>query len=278
MSATEQVETTASLRIERHGPVATLYIDNPRRRNALSKEMWGQFAPLLDGLAADDSVRVLVVRGAGENFSAGADISDLKAILHDADTGRHDGGHVSAGENALAAFPKPTIAAIDGHCLGGGWQIAGACDIRIASDRANFGITPAKIGIVYPTSGIQRLVRLVGSGVAKQLLFSGDFVGAAEAKGVGLVGKVLPVEGFWDEVQGYALHLAGRSALSIQAMKAIVDAIAEGGKELADVSDYWQDQMASSADPRTGIEAFLAKETPEFTWNGEGASGRYKRS
>lgn len=268
MSVTEQVETTAVLRIEQHGPVATLYIENPRRRNALSKEMWGQFAPLLEGLAADDTVRVLVVMGAGENFSAGADISDLHAILRDTDTGRHDGGHVSAGENALAAFPKPTIAAIDGHCLGGGWQIAGACDIRIASDRANFGITPAKIGIVYPTSGIQRLVRLVGPGVAKQLLFSGDFIDAAEAKELGLVGRVLPVEGFWDEVQGYALHLAGRSALSIQAMKAIVDAIAEGGRHLPEVSDYWQDQMAASPDPRTCIVAFLDKRVPEFTWNG----------
>jgi enoyl-CoA hydratase/carnithine racemase len=268
MSSTKQEETTAALRIEQHGPVATLYIDNPRRRNALSKEMWGQFAPLLDSLAADDTVRVLVVRGAGENFSAGADISDLHAILHDADSGRHDGGHVSAGENALAAFPKPTIAAIDGHCLGGGWQIAGACDIRIASDRANFGITPAKIGIVYPTSGIERLVRLVGPGVAKQLLFSGDFIDAAEAKDLGLVGKVLPVAGFWDEVQRYALHLAGRSALSIHAMKAIVDTIAAGGTGLSEVNEYWQDQMAASPDPATGIEAFLDKRVPEFTWNG----------
>lgn len=268
MSSTEQAESTAALRVEQEGSVATLYIDNPRRRNAVSKDMWGQFAPLLDRLAGDDSVRVLVVRGAGENFSAGADISDLKAILHDADSGRHDGGHVSAGENALAAFPKPTIAAIDGHCLGGGWQIAGACDIRIASERAYFGITPAKIGIVYPTSGIERLVRLVGPGVAKQLLFSGDFIDASEAKDVGLVGKVLPVAGFWVEVQRYALHLAGRSALSIHAMKAIVDAIAAGGADLSEVSDYWQDQMAASPDPATGIEAFLDKRVPEFTWNG----------
>lgn len=277
MSATRQENTTAALRIERDGPVATLYIENPRRRNALSKDMWGQFAPLLKGLATDDSVRVLVVRGAGENFSAGADISDLHAILHDADSGRHDGGHVSAGENALASFPKPTIAAIDGHCLGGGWQIAGACDIRIASDRANFGITPAKIGIVYPTSGIERLVRLVGPGVAKQLLFSGDFIDAAEAKNLGLVGKILPVKGFWDEVQRYALHLSGRSALSIQAMKAIVDAIAAGGAGLSAINEYWHHQMAASPDPRTGIEAFLNKQTPEFTWNGEGANGGHKR-
>ncbi|MGP9529574.1 enoyl-CoA hydratase/isomerase family protein [Glutamicibacter sp. AOP5-A2-18] len=267
MSVEQQPDLTGSLRVERSGAVATLYIDNPRRRNAVSKDMWGQFATLLYTLAEDDSVRVLVVRGAGENFSAGADISDLRAILHDAESGRHDGGHVSAGENALAAFPKPTIAAIDGYCVGGGWQIAGACDIRIASERAHFGITPSKIGIVYPTSGIERLVRLVGPGVAKQLLFSADFIDADEAKNVGLVGSVLPVQGFWEWIEKYAQHLAGRSALSIQAMKAIVDAIAVGGIDLEEINAYWQQQMDVSDDPTTGITAFLEKRAPEFTWN-----------
>lgn len=260
-------DSPGGLRVERHGAVATLVIDNPRRRNAVSKDMWSQFAPLLDALGHDDSVRVVVVRGAGENFSAGADISDLRAILHDSESGRHDGGYVSAGENTLATFPKPTIAAVDGYCVGGGWQIAGACDIRIASDRAKFAITPSKIGIVYPTSGIERLVHLVGPGVAKQLLFSADFIDAAEAKNVGLVGRVLPIAGFWDEVQNYAQHLAGRSALSIQAMKVIVDSIAAGSSDLPQINDYWQKQMAISDDPATGISAFLNKLTPHFTWN-----------
>lgn len=266
MSVGQQPESTGSLRLERSGAVATIYIDNPLRRNAVSKVMWGQFAPLLHTLAVDDSVRVVVIRGEGENFSAGADISDLRAILHDAESGLHDGGQVSAVENAIAAFPKPTIAAIDGYCVGGGWQIAGACDIRIASEGAHFGITPSKIGIVYPTNGIERLVHLVGPGVAKQLLFSADFIDADEAKNVGLVGKVLPADGFWKEIETYAQHIAGRSALSIQAMKAIVDSIV-AGVDLREVNAYWQHQMDVSDDPAIGIKAFLEKRSPRFSWN-----------
>lgn len=270
MSTAEATASTGTLRVETSGTVATLWIDNPKRRNALSKTMWQQFEPVLAELAQDQSVRVLVVRGAGENFSAGADISDLKAILRDPASGRHDGGHVSAGENALANFPKPTIAAIDGYCLGGGWQIAGACDIRLASARATFGITPAKIGIVYPLTGIQRLVRLVGPGTAKQLLFSGDFIDALEAKDVGLVQQVVPTEGYWDTVGDYATHLATRSALSIQSMKDIVDSISAGGDALEQINIYWQEQMQVEGDSDEGIGAFLDKRHPEFQWNGSG--------
>src|SRR6185312_6886530 len=222
----------------------------------------------LDRLEADDSVKVVIVRGAGENFSAGADISDLKDILHDPDTGRHDGGHVTAGENALASFHKPTIAAIDGYCIGGGWQIAGACDIRIASDRSTFGITPAKVGIVYPLSGIERLVQLAGPATAKYLLFSGDFINATDAMALGLLARVVPEAGFWNEVMDFAQRLATRSQLSIQAMKDIVDVIAEGGDGLAERNAVWQREMAISGESEIGIQAFLEKRAPGFRWTG----------
>jgi enoyl-CoA hydratase/carnithine racemase len=259
---------TGSLRVEQSGPVATIVIDNPRRRNALNQDMWQQFAPLLDRLGADPAVKVVVVRGAGGNFSAGADISDLLAILRDPDSGAHDGGHVSAGENALATFPKPTIAAIDGYCIGGAWQIAGACDIRIAADSATFGITPAKVGIVYPLSGIERLVRLAGPATAKYLLLTGDFITAREAHDLGMLARVVPEDGFWDEIQEFAERLATRSQLSIQAMKQIVDAIAVNDPAVPAISNYWQDQMAASGEPEEGIGAFLAKREPDFRWNG----------
>jgi len=263
--ATEET-VTAALRVEQSGPVATIVIDNARRRNALNQHMWRQFAPLLERLAKDTSVKVVVVRGAGGTFSAGADISDLLAILHDPESGAHDGGHVTAGENALANFPKPTIAAIDGYCIGGAWQIAGACDIRIAAETATFGITPAKVGIVYPLSGIERLVRLAGPATAKYLLLTGDFITAREAHDLGLLARVLPEDGFWDEIQVFADRLANRSQLSTQAMKQIVDAIAVNDPAVPAISDYWQDQMAASGEPETGIRAFLAKATPVFNW------------
>ncbi|PYI68948.1 enoyl-CoA hydratase [Arthrobacter livingstonensis] len=256
------------LRTEQHGPVATLVMDNPGMRNAITADMWQQFADLLAQLEADDTVKVVVVRGAGGHFSAGADIASLQQILHDPATGQRDGGDITVAEDALARFRKPTVGAVDGYCVGGGWQIAGACDIRLASENAIFGITPAKIGIVYPLSGIRRLVQLVGPAAAKYLLFSGDFVNAVEAQRLGLAMQVLPADSFWDDVHAFALHLAGRSQFSLQSQKDLVNAISDRVPEadLAERNAYWQREMAASADPRIGIAAFLAKETPQFTW------------
>jgi enoyl-CoA hydratase/carnithine racemase len=269
MTDLNQATVTGSLRVHHDGPVATIVLDHQSRRNAMTKDMWQQFDPILATLEADESVKVVVVRGAGDDFSAGADISDLKEILHDPDTGHHDAGHVTAGENALARFPKPTIAAIEGYCIGGAWQIAGACDIRIASDRSTFGITPSKIGIVYPLSGIERLVRLAGPATAKYLLFSGDFISATEAIDLGLLARVVHQADFWAEVRGFAGRLAARSQLSIHAMKEIVNAVAAGDQEVSAVNAHWQRQMALSGEPEIGIGAFLAKEIPAFKWNGQ---------
>ncbi|MFB9796181.1 enoyl-CoA hydratase/isomerase family protein [Arthrobacter citreus] len=281
-----------TLRVTRDGPVATVLLANPGRRNTLTAAMWRQFAVVLAPLEHDDSVKVVIIRGDGEDFSAGADISDLRAILHNPDNGLHDGGDVTAGEEAIASFPKPVIAAVDGYCLGGAWQVAGACDFRLASDRAVFGITPAKIGIVYPLSGIKRLVRLAGPGAAKYLLFSGDFVPAEQALRLGLVERVIPQADFWTDVASFARRLAGRSQLSLHAMKELVDIIAAGeldsgvgdagvldardpggespSKEsaLERASTRWQQEMAVSADPVIGVRAFLSKTEPVFTWTG----------
>ena len=282
-----------TLRVTRDGPVATVLLSNPGRRNTLTARMWREFAVVLAPLAEEPAVKVVIIRGDGEDFSAGADISDLKSILHNPDNGLHDGGDVTAGEEAIAAFPKPVIAAVDGYCLGGAWQVAGACDFRLASDRAVFGITPAKIGIVYPLSGIERLVRLAGPGAAKYLLFSGDFVPAEQALRLGLVERVIPQADFWTDVSSFAHRLAGRSQLSLQAMKELVDIIAsvdsgsaahsgpagnsgsegQGGRSaLEEASNRWQEKMAAAADPGIGVRAFLAKEDPVFTWTRPGTS------
>ncbi|MET4704116.1 enoyl-CoA hydratase/isomerase family protein [Frigoribacterium sp. UYMn621] len=251
------------LSVHQSGVVATLVIDNAHKRNALSAEMWQQFPPLLSRLASDDSVKVLIVRGAGEDFSAGADISELDGILH-APTGQ-DGGYLTEGENALARFPRPTIAAIDGFCVGGGWQLAAACDIRLASSRASFGVTPSRIGIVYPLSGIERLVSVAGIAVAKYLLFSGDLVDAPTAERWGMVTSVVEPQDLWSEAASLANRLAARSQLSIHAMKQIVDAIASGADASA-VNLRWQEEIAGSDDPAIGAAAFAAKRAPVFTW------------
>lgn len=265
--------------------VATIVIENPGKRNAVSSGMWAQFAPLLAGLADDPAVKVLVVRGAGSDFSAGADIADLDAILGDvapdavgvADASRPDGSQVDGltdggvmteAENALAAFPKPTIAAIDGYCVGGGWELAGACDIRICSDRSTFGITPSRLGIIYPRSGLERVVAIAGPAVAKHLLFTGELVAAEAALGWGLVTKMLPAQAFWEAAYEFAEVLAGRSQYSIQAMKEIVDAIAAGRGDVDAIVGRWL--ATASGDRKIGVEAFRTKRPPEFTW-GSGA-------
>jgi enoyl-CoA hydratase/carnithine racemase len=207
------------LGVETAAGIATLTIDNPDRRNSVTREMWQQFRPLLDGLATNADVKIVVIRGAGTDFSSGADIRDLPRILAgetDTDTG---GGYVTAAEEAIASFPKPTIAAIDGSCVGGGWEIAGACDIRIASSRATFGVTPARIGIVYPLSGIRRLVSIAGPAVAKMLLLSGELIDSGRALNFGMVTAVVEPEDFWPRIQAYATELASRSQLSTNAMK-----------------------------------------------------------
>ena len=254
------------LRVETVGPVATLTIDNPARRNALTGAMWDSFAPLLAELAADDEVAAVVLRGAGEDFSAGADITDLEQILRDPDAG--DGGHVTAGERALAAFPKPTIAAIDGYCVGGGWELAGACDIRLASERSTFGVTPARLGILYPLTGVTRLVQLAGPAVAKHLILSAELVDAATAARWGMVSRLLPVDGFWPAVAAFVDALVGRSRLTQQAGKELIDLIAADDPRLAERTAFWDAQVAASDDARIGSAAFLARETPRFTWRG----------
>ncbi|HAM25434.1 MAG TPA: enoyl-CoA hydratase [Microbacteriaceae bacterium] len=247
------------------GGVATVVIDNPSRRNSITLEMWQQFVPLLDELAADPDVRVLVIRGSGENFSAGADIGDLDRILRD--PGLPDGAWVTRAEEALAAFPKPTVAAIHGYCVGGGWEIAGACDIRISTDGSTFGITASRIGIVYPLSGISRLVRLAGEATARYLLFSGDTVDASTAFSMGLVTKVVPAAHFAGEIASIATTLSYRSQLSIVAMKSLIGALGARAHELDAELARWQAESDNSDDPAIGAAAFAAREQPTFTWN-----------
>ncbi|WP_086770917.1 enoyl-CoA hydratase/isomerase family protein, partial [Streptomyces bobili] len=166
--------------------VATVVLHHPAKRNAMTAAMWRALPPLLEKLAADPGVRALVLTGAGGTFCAGADISTLQGSPDEAQS------LAVRAEEALAAFPGPTLAAVKGHCVGGGAQLAAACDLRFAEDGALFGVTPAKLGIVYPSSATRRLVALVGPAAAKYLLFSGELIDTERALRTGLVDEVLP--------------------------------------------------------------------------------------
>ncbi|CAL9379782.1 enoyl-CoA hydratase/isomerase family protein [Streptomyces sp. enrichment culture] len=234
--------------------VATVVVRHPAKRNAMTAAMWGSLPPLLETLAADPRVRVLVLTGAGGTFCAGADISTLRESPHEAQR------LAVAAEEALAAFPKPTLAAVRGHCVGGGAQLAAACDLRFAEEGARFGVTPAKLGIVYPSSATRRLVSLVGPATAKYLLFSGELIDTARALRTGLVDEVLPEGELDGRVAEFTRILASRSQLTQAAAK-------EFANGRTDRDPYWAERARESEDTAEGVAAFLGRRAPHFTWN-----------
>ncbi|MFE6157536.1 enoyl-CoA hydratase/isomerase family protein [Streptomyces sp. NPDC056486] len=242
-----------------HG-VATVVIDHPAKRNAMTADMWRQVPPLLAGLAADRAVRTLVLTGEGATFCAGADISSLRESPGEAQD------LAVRAEEALAAFPKPTLAAVRGYCVGGGSQLAAACDLRFADEGALFGITPAKLGIVYPSSSTRRLVSLVGPATAKYLLFSGELIDAGRALRTGLVDEVLPAGDLDKRVADFTKVLAARSQLTQAAAKEF----AAVRPDQAARDDYWSGQARAGGeaggDTAEGVAAFLERREPRFTW------------
>lgn len=244
------------------GSVATVVISNPAKRNAMTAAMWQELPVLLERLAADPAVRALVLTGAGDTFCAGADISSLRDPSGDPQS------LAVAAEEALAAFPRPTLAAVRGYCVGGGSQLAAACDLRFAEEGASFGVTPARLGIVYAASSTRRLRELVGPATTKHLLFSGELIGTERALRTGLVDEVLPVGELEERVEAYARTLVSRSRLTQAAAKEFAD-----GR--TDRDAYWAGQARLSGDTAEGVAAFLERRAPRFSWGtGPGAGSR----
>ncbi|WP_432980613.1 enoyl-CoA hydratase/isomerase family protein [Dactylosporangium sp. CA-233914] len=239
---------TGELVLTQDGPLATLVISNPPKRNAMTSAMWSALPSLLEDLAKDPSVRVLILAGAGGTFCAGADITEAAAIARAGD----ESLAVTA-ERALAEFPKPSIARVDGFCVGGGCQLAVACDLRVAADSARFGVTPAKLGIVYPPSTTRRLAALVGPARAKLLLYTADLFDAAFAERTGLVDLVVPDAALAGTVQSLATTIAARSQLTLRATKAVVSGGAPPAQDEAELAE--------------GLAAFAERRQPVFTWS-----------
>ncbi|MFI9293404.1 enoyl-CoA hydratase/isomerase family protein [Streptomyces gardneri] len=233
--------------------IATVVIANPAKRNAMSAAMWRALPGVLDRLAADRAVRALVLTGEGDTFCAGADISTLR------EPGDEQQSLAVRAEEALAAFPKPTLAAVRGFCVGGGSQLAAACDLRFAEEGARFGITPSKLGIVYPSSSTRRLTALVGPSTAKYLLFSGELMDTERALRTGFVDEVHPAGELDKRVAEFARVLVSRSLLTQAAAKEFAD-----GR--ADRDAHWAEQARGSGDTAEGVAAFLERRPPRFTY------------
>ena len=247
------------------GPVATLTFNRPAKRNAISLEMWSALPGLLRELVSDPELRVLVVRGAGEEaFASGADIAEFRRVRSDVATSRRYSQTVHAAEHALASFPHPTIAMIHGFCVGGGLEVALACDLRFASRAARFGITAARLGIIYGLASTRRLAGVVGPSHARDLLFSGRLVGIDEAQAMGLVNRVCAPDALEDETYAYAKQLAQQAPLSQRGAKLMLQHL-NGESEMTDTDlAAFIEVGYESEDYREGVRAFLEKRPPRF--------------
>jgi enoyl-CoA hydratase/carnithine racemase len=246
--------------------VAAVSIDNPAQRNALTRAMCLELQALMPRLDADPDVVVVTLRGAGDTFSAGAPINDLESVLLDPQPDGTRIDQLSKADDAITSVAKPTVALVDGACMGGGWQIASACDFIVASERSVFAITPAKIGVIYPRVGIERLVRLVGPARAKYILFTGQKFTAARARTLGLVAETVATDEFDERSRELVSSLTKRSQFSIHTLKALVDLTVTDSD---DRDQRWIDAWTATLngpDLHIGVDAFLTREQPRFTW------------
>ena len=246
------------------GHVATLTINRPDKLNALNIETRGRMVRELDELAKNDDVRVLVITGAGDKaFIAGADISEFE--------GRSpvDQYRVMTDSSVFLAvdrFPKPTIAAINGFCLGGGCELAMACDIRIASQKAKLGQPEINLGLLPGGGGTQRLPRLVGMGAAFKLLYTGDFIRADEALRIGLVDEVVPAGDVAARAKELAEAIAAKSPVALRLIKQAVRTSMRTPLDEGLSQEVSLFALAfASEDMKEGVDAFLNKRKPNFT-------------
>ena len=254
--------TTDALRVHVHEHVATLTLNRPDKRNAITFDMWSEIADIVSQLSSNPSAKVLVIAGEGTHFCAGADISGLT----EGNGGRY-GEANRAAEEAIAAFPGPSVAMIRGSCVGGGVQIINACDIRIADTTSQFGITPAKLGIIYPTYALRRAVEIIGPTATKHLLFSGELIDATRALRIGLIDELMQPEDLETRVQQLVHMMAmERSHLTQVATKQMVKEIIATGDVSSALTQNWSDVVERVGEDKEGVAAFLDKRSPNFPY------------
>ncbi len=252
-----------TLRVESDAGVALITVDRQEKRNALNATVRAELVAAVTELAEDDDVRVLVITGAGEKaFVAGADIGEFASRTPLEQRAAMAPPRVF---EALAECPKPVIAMINGFALGGGCELALACDLRIAADSARLGQPEINLGIIPGGGGTQRLPRIVGTGQAMRLILTGELIDAAEALRIGLVDVVYPAAELRDRVLELAGIMARRSPVALAAAKAAVRAASE--MPLAAGLAYEKELFVTcfaSDDRSEGVAAFLEKREPRF--------------
>jgi len=248
------------------GVIGWVTFDRPQRHNAMSYEMWQGLPEVLAAHEADPAVKAIVLRGAGEKaFISGADISQFEARRASAAANEDYRSVATRAFNSLRDTPKPTIAMIRGYCIGGGLAIALCCDLRIAADDSRMGIPAAKLGLGYAQDGVKRLIDVVGPAYTKEILFTGRNFFAEEAWQIGLVNRVVPVDGLEDDVRATAETIGANAPLTIAAAKlAVNEALLPADEQNLDAVRAAIERCFDSEDFAEGRKAFTEKRRPVF--------------
>ncbi len=248
-----------SLSLSFDGPLARLRIDRADKRNAFTQAMWEALPSLVAKAMTDSQVRVLILESATPGmFCAGADIGELLDHSGDPLWRAANQAAINTAQHELTRAPKPTIAFVDGDCIGGGCGLAIACDLRVASPRARFGITPAKLGLVYPLHDTKLLVDLVGPAQAKRILLTGQLIGAEDARRIGLIDEID------DAPDLLAQAIAAASPHSTRAAKAMIRRVLDGQTDDDDETRAIFAKAFELPDFNEGVRAFLEKRPPRF--------------
>jgi enoyl-CoA hydratase/carnithine racemase len=242
---------------------ATLTLNRPAKRNALSVAMWTAIPALVARAVADPDVKLLFVRGSGGVFASGADISEMPIVYATSQAALENDAKIQGAMTAIENCPKPVIALIEGPCVGGGCGIALACDIRIGAVGSRYGVTPAKLGLVYGAADTRRLVQAVGLSMAKDILFTGRLLDAQEAHSVGLIDHLVDGEDLDAAATDYAEKIAAASQFSIRNQKSILAMLRSGADDAVESRALFGASF-EGADFKEGFAAFMGKRPAKF--------------
>ncbi|MCP1632905.1 enoyl-CoA hydratase-related protein [Kerstersia gyiorum] len=256
---------TGEIRLERQGHVATVTIDNPGKRNAMSQAMWIAMGDIILGLSADPTLRCILLRGAGdEAFGSGADISEFEQLRSSRERAIAFARHGHRAMHALRDCPIPTVAAIRGACVGGGLELAAYCDLRIAGADSRFGVPIARLGAVLAYPELDGLIGLAGPNAALELLLEGRIWDADEALLKGLVNRVVSVDRFDEEVQQTVARIVANAPLSARWHKRFVRRLRSQPAALNEAELAEGYACYDTEDYVIGYQAFLARVRPQF--------------
>jgi enoyl-CoA hydratase/carnithine racemase len=250
--------------VAREGAIATVTLNRPERLNALDKGMWTRLAAVMRELDTDETLRCAVLRGAGDKaFAAGADIAEFHAERADARQAQQYGEDVAASLAALAECRHPTVALIQGACVGGGLLLASQCDLRICNESARFGVPVKNLGLTEAYDELRAMMRVVGRAASLELLLEGRIWGATEAYQKGLVNRVVPDAAVVEEAYATARRIADGAPLAARWHKKFVRRLADP-RPLSAAEAAESYACFDTEDFRTGVAAFLAKRKPDF--------------